>query len=291
MAVVVIFNEDLDNKTVKQVDTENGKKVGAPGAEIEVLDSINRTSTDTHYYESETKYLKHVETGAVWAAEIGKMKKRAAPRNEELTPDSSAEFVRASEDNRWSFNLTSAISSYHIPANQQFAGNFTDKTGIFAQYANAKEANADLASKKLTVTTDEYFADTVEGKPKILATTFELPYPALPFREGKAAAQLTAASFDGHVELVIAENDARQAAAKLEKTYHYKYTDINGKVYEGTKVSTEHSLTVADFEPTVPWYMIEKAEYSVEPFHVTGFFFDEEIAPEKIEVQNLVDHL
>ena len=291
MAVVVIFNEDLDNKTVKQVDTENGKKVGAPGAEIEVLDSINKTSTDTHYYEGETKYLKHVETGAVWAAEIGKMKERAAPRNEELTPDSTVRFVAGGEDNLWSFDLTSAVSGNTIPVSSQLAGNYADKTGIFAQYANAKEANADLAGKKLTFTTDEYFADTVEGKPKILATTFELPYPEIPYREGKAEAYLTAASYDGHLELVITESDERQAALMVDKTYHYKFTDINGKVYEGTKVSKLHTLTVADFDPTLNWYSIELAEYSVEPFHVNGFFFDEEIAPEKATAQNLVDHL
>lgn len=290
MTVVVIFKDDLDNKTVKQVETPAGNKVGAPGAEIEVLDSYNLQDTDTHYYVKENKYLKHVETGAVWAAQVAVMKKRGEPVNEELTPDSGVKFVPGAETNYWRFNLTSALSGYVVPALPVNAGNYTDKTGIFAQYANAKEANADLATKKLAVTTNEYFLDTGDHN-KVLATTFELPYPELPYREGKAEAYLTAASYDGHVELVITDSDERQAAEAMEKTYHYKYTDINGKVYEGTKVSTAHNLSVSDFESTVPWYMIEKAEYSVEPFHVTGFFFDEEIAPEKATVQNLVDHL
>ena len=160
-----------------------------------------------------------------------------------------------------------------------------------AGYENAKAFNDAHETTTYSYTNTEYFADNVEGKPKILATTFELPYPKLPYRTGKAEANLTAASYDGHMELVITESDERQAAEAMEKTYHYKYTDINGKVYEGTKVSTSHHLTVADFEPTVPWYMIEKAEYSVKPFHVSGFFFNEEIAPEKATAQNLVDHL
>lgn len=290
MTVVVIFDTDLDNKTVKQVDTTAGKKVGAPGAEIEVLDSYTTQDTDTHYYVRENKYLKHVETGAVWSAQIAKLKERGAPLAEQLTPDSSVRFVPSGEDSLWNFNLTSAVSGYYIPVPTQKAGNIVDKTGIFAEYANAKEANADLANKKLTVNTDEYFLQTGDHN-KVLAGTFELPYPEIPYREGKAEAYLTAASFDGHLELVIAENEERQAAQEMDKTYHYKFTDINGKVYEGTKVSKLHTLAVADFDPTLNWYSMESVEYSVEPLHVNGFFFDEEVAPEKATARNLIDHL
>lgn len=284
MAVVVIFRDDLDNKTVKQVDTAGGKKVGAPGAEIEVLDSHDRSDTETHYYVGETKYLKHVETGAVWAAEIGHMKERAAPRNEELTLDSQeGQFVIQSDAVTLNYQPVSAISGNHLSPVSEAVST--------AGYENAKAFNDAHKTTTYSYASTEYFADSVEGKPKILATAFELPYPELPYRTGKAEAYLTAASFDGHMELVITESDERQAAEAMEKTYRYKYTDINGKVYEGTKVSTAHNLSVSDFESTVPWYMIEKAEYSVEPFHVSGFFFDAEIAPEKATVQNLVDHL
>lgn len=290
MAVVIIFREDLDNKTVKQVDTTDGKKVGAPSAEIEVLDSFNKTSTDTHYYEGETKYLKHVESGAVWQAEIGKMKERAAPRNEELTPESTAVFVKSSEDNRWTFSLTSAISGKPLLVSPQEAGNYAGKTGIFAQYTNAKEANAALANEKLTVTTDEYFADTVEGKPKILATTFELPYPAIPYDESTLTMQLYAESYSGDVYLDSFREELN-AAAQVEKTYSYKFRDINGREYEGTKTSTSNRLSAKDFEPTLEWYLIEKAEYSVQPFTIEGFFFNKQVAPSKVEVRNLIDHL
>ena len=290
MAVVIIFREDLDNKTVKQVNTTDGKKVGAPSAEIEVLDSFNQTSTDTHYYEGETKYLKHVESGVVWQAEIGKMKERAAPRNEELTPESTAVFFKNVENNQWTFSLTSAISGNAIPAKPQEAGNYTENTGIFAQYANAKEANAALANEKLTITTDEYFADTVEGKPKILATTFELPYPAIPYNESTLTMQLYAESYSGDVYL-DSSREVLTASEKVEKTYSYKFRDINGREYGGTKKSTSNRLSVKDFEPSLEWYLIEKAEYSVQPFTIEDFFFSKQVAPSKVEVQNLVDHL
>ena len=290
MAVVIIFREDLDNKTVKQVDTTDGKKVGAPSAEIEVLDSFNKTSTDTHYYEGETKYLKHVESGAVWQAEIGKIKERAAPRNEKLTPESTAVFVKSGEDNRWTFSLTSAISGKPLYVSPQKAGNYADKTGIFAQYTNAKEANAALANEKLTVTTDEYFADTVEGKPKILATTFELPYPAIPYDESTSTMQLYAESYSGDVYLDSSREELT-ASEKVEKTYHYKFRDINGREYEGTKTSTSNRLLAKDFEPSLEWYLIEKAEYSVQPFTIEGFFFNKQVTPSKVEVRNKVDYL
>ena len=290
MAIVILFREDLDNKTVKQVDTAGGKKVGAPGAEIEVLDSFDKTNTDTHYFEEETKYLKHVESGAVWQVEIGKMKERAAPRNEELTPESTAVFFKSGEDNRWTVSLTSAISGKPLFVSTQEAGNYADKTGIFARYANAKEANTALANEKLTITTNEYFADTVEGKPKILATTFELPYSTIPYDESPSTMQLYAESYNGDVYLDSSREELI-ASEKVEKTYSYKFRDINGREYEGTKKSTSNRLSAKDFEPSLEWYMIEKAEYSVQPFTIEDFFFSKQVAPTKVEVQNLIGHL
>lgn len=288
MAEIIIIREsDLDAKTVKVVDG----KVAAPGAEIEVLDSFEKQDTDTHYYEGSTKFLKHVETGAVWQAEIGKMKERATPRNEEFTPESTAVFVTSMEDNLWEFNLTSAISGYTIHVSPQKAGNYTDSTGIFAQYANAKEANAAFANEKLTFTTNEYFADNVEGKPKILATMFELPYPELPYKEGKADAKLVAQSFDGSADLQFADPVLSTKQNNIEKTYHYRFVSVTGQEYEGTFKTTANSVYVKNCEPSLEWYQIARATYSVEPFNVEYFFGNEEVAPDAVTVENLVDHL
>nr|DAR95672.1 MAG TPA: hypothetical protein [Caudoviricetes sp.] len=288
MAEIIIIREsDLDNNTIKVVN----KKVTVPGAEIEVLDSYNLQNTDTHYMEKTDKYLKHVETGAVWPASIAVLKERAAPRNEEFTPESTAVFVTGSEDNLWKFNLTSAISGYTISVSPQKAGNYADSTGIFAQYANAKEANAAFANEKLTFTTNEYFADNVEGKPKILATTFELPYPELPYKEGKADAKLVAQSFDGSAMLTFTDPVVSSKQRNIEKTYHYKFVSVTGQEYEGTFKSTEDSVRVKDCEPSLEWYQIARATYSVEPFRVDYFFGNEEVAPDAVTVENLVDHL
>lgn len=287
MAIIIIRESDLDNSTIKVV---NGK-VAAPGAEIEVLASFEKQDTDTHYYEGSTKFLKHVETGAVWQAEIGKMKERAAPRNEELTPESTAVFFKGIEDNLWHFDLTSAISGNTIYVPSREAGNSTENTGIFAQYANAKEANAALANEKLTFTTNEYFADNVDGKPKILATTLELPYPELPYKEGKADAKLVAQSLDGSATLQFADSVLAFKQNSIEKTYHYKFVSITGQEYEGTVKTTYNSVRVNYCEPSLEWYQIARATYSVEPFNVEYFFGNEEVAPDAVTVENLVDHL
>lgn len=287
MAIIIIHESDLDNNTIKVAN----KKVTVPGAEIAVLDSYDMQDNDTHYVEKKDKYLKHVETGVVWPASIAVLKERAAPRNEELTADSVVEFnMLGGEIAEISVTPRSAISGqYHIRVKKDI-GDIVANTGIFAQYANAKEANAALTNEKLTFTTNEYFANNVEGRPKILATTFELPYPAIPYDESTSTMQLYAESHSGDVYL-HGSREELDATEKVEKTYSYKFRDINGREYEGTKTSTSNRLSSKDFEPSLEWYMIEKAEYSVQPFTLEGFFFNKQVAPSKVEVQNLVDRL
>ena len=173
MTVVVIFDEDLDNKTVKQVDTENGKKVGTPGAEIEVLDSYETLDTDTHYYVKENKHLKHVETGAVWAVQIAVLKERGTPRNEEikenlyLNSTVNADSVVFSIPQFKSAHDGAAITA--APLSQQFSS---------SDYETVEALNTALANQKYIFNTEERFAQS-EGYPKILATTFEVTYPRI----------------------------------------------------------------------------------------------------------------
>lgn len=297
MAEIIIIREsDLDNNTIKVVN----KKVTVPGAEIAVLDSYDLQDNDTHYVEKKDKYLKHVETGAVWPASIAVLKERAAPRNEELTADSVVEFSMSDGETAViSVSPRSAISGkYHLRVQKELgdlAANVGSGTGtpigIFAQYANAKEANAAFANEKLTFTTNEYFADNVEGKPKILATTFELPYPELPYKEGKADASLVAQRFDGSAALQFADPVLSTKQNNIEKTYHYRFVSVTGQEYEGTFKTTANSVRVKDCEPSLEWYQIASATYSVAPYNVEYFFGNEEVSPDAVTVENLIDHL
>lgn len=184
MTVVVIFDEDLDNKTVKQVDTLNGKKVGAPSAEIEVIDDFNTQDTDTHYYVKENKYLKHVETGAVWAAQIAVLKERGTPRNEEikenlyLNSNVNADNVVFSIPQFTSTHDDASIVA--TPVSQQFSS---------SDYETVEALNTALANQKYIFNTKERFAQS-EGYPKILATTFEVTYPKIVRRENSVDVRL-----------------------------------------------------------------------------------------------------
>lgn len=288
MIKIIVTKGDLDEKTIKVKDD----KLTVPGAEIEVLDSYDLQDTDTHYVEKKDKYLKHVETGAVWPAFIATLKERAAPRNEELTADSVATFgMPGGEIAVISVSPRSAISGQYHPRVKKEIGDIVAGTGIFAQYANAKEANAGLAGEKITFTTNEYFANNVEGKPKILATTFELPYPELPYNEGKVDAQFVTQSYDRSAKLTFADPVVSSKQSRIEKTYHYKFVSVTGQEYEGTFKSTASSVRVKDCEPSLEWYQIARATYSVEPFNIDYFFGNEEVAPDAVTVENLVDHL
>ena len=288
MIKIVITTDDLDEKTIKVKD----KKLTVPGAEIEVLDSYDLHDTDTHYVDKSEKFLKHVETGAVWPASIAVMKERAAPRNEELTEDSVVTFrMSAGEIAEIGVTPRSAISGQYHPRVKKDIGDISDNTGIFAQYANAKEANVALANEKLTFTTNEYFANNVDGKPKILATTFELPYPELPYNEGKAAAYLRGSAIDGSVSLDTNDASEQNALSVGEKTYRYKFVTVNGETYEGTKKITSRKVGIKDCEPSLDWYQVARATYSVEPFHIVTFFTSAEVAPDAVTVENLIDHL
>ena len=288
MEIIIIRKDDLDDKTIKVVDG----KVAAPGAEIEVLASYDLQDTDTHYVDKKDKYLKHVETGAVWPASIATLKERAAPRNEELTADSVAEFgMLDGEIAVISVSPRSAISGqYHLTVKKEI-GDIVSGTGIFAQYANAKEANAALANEKITFTTNEYFANNVEGKPKILATTFELPYPVLPYNEGKAKAYLRGDAGDGSVSLDSDDVTEQNALIVGEKTYHYKFVTVTGETYEGTTKTSSRKVSIKECEPSLEWYQIARATYSVEPFRIDTFFASAEVASAAVTVENLVDYL
>ena len=280
MLKIVITKDDLDEKTIKVKDN----KLSAPGAEIEVLDNYDLQDTDTHYVEKKDKYLKHVETGAVWPASIATRKERAAPRNEEITPDSKVgRFENLAGDWYLRYNPVSAISGESLP--------YVNKYVATSGFANAKEFNEANKDKTYSYTTFEYFADNVEGKPKILATTFELPYPELHYHEGKADAQLVASSGDGSVTLTFADQALRNKQNDIEKTYHYKFVSVTGQEYEGSFKTYSDFVSVKDCEPSLEWYQIARATYSVEPFRVEYFSGNVEVAPDAVTVENLVDHL
>lgn len=278
MAITIIRESDLDDKTVKVV----GGKVTAPGAEFKVLDKYpTPVDTDTHCYVSKHQYLQHVETGAIMEATYFEMKERPAPQQERFLGTPVAE-VNTTADN-FIIKATSAIDGY----------NYNEVVGAFnrADYTSAKDFNEKHAGQKLTFTTPERFSGNAEPG-KILPTTIELDYPQLPYKEGTEKATLNVVNGDPDLRINYDNPVIGNDAYSITKTVHYKLYDYSGKVYEGTKTFTSNSVTGdtlagdIDYVKTNIW----KVEYAVDPFHVSSFFGDVTVASQAI-TQEIGDHL
>lgn len=271
MAIIIIRESDLDNNTIKVVDG----KVAAPGAEIEVLDNYPAPAdTDTHYATTDLKYLRHVETGAVWQAYVFKMKERPAPRQEYFLGTPTAEVNKVA--NNFTIEATSAIDGYK----------YNEVVGAFNRedYTDAKDFNEKHAGQKLSFTTPERFSNSAD-RGKILPTTVEVDYPQLPFTEGTSLATLSASY--GNPDLSINYDDASvgNEAFGITKTVHYKITMYSGKVYEGTKTFTGNGITAETLADDIDYdkQQVLKVEYAVDPFQVSYFFGNVTVSPAAIE--------
>lgn len=278
MAIIIIRDSDLDDKTIKVV----GGKVTVPGAEIEVLDSYpTLAETDTHYAITEPKYLRHVETGAIWSAAIVKMKERPAPQQERFLGTPTAEVDPV--NNNFIIEASSAIDGHH----------YNEAVGAFnrADYTNAKDFNEKHVGQKLTFTTPERFSGNAEPG-KVLPTTVEVDYPQLPYKEGTENATIKVSNGDLDLHLVYDDASIRNDAEGVTKTVHYKLYDYSGKVYEGTKTFIGNDVTGEELANDIDYVRtnIWKVEYAVDPFHITSFFGDVTVAPQAI-TQEIGDHL
>ena len=278
MAIIIIRESDLDDKTVKVVDN----KVTAPGAEFKVLDKYpTPVDTDTHYVVSKHQYLQHVETGAIMEASYIEMKERPAPQQEYFlgTPTASADTV----NNNFIIEADSAIDGHH----------YKEAVGAFnrADYTNAKDFNEKHAGQKLTFTTPERFSGNAEPG-KILPTTIEVDYPQLPYKEGTEKATLNVVSGDPDLRINYDDSAIGNDAYGITKTVHYKLYDYSGKVYEGTKTITGNEVSGETLAADIDYVRtnIWKVEYAVDPFHISSFFGDVTVASQAI-TQEIGDHL
>ena len=278
MAIIIIRESDLDDKTIKVVDG----KVTAPGAEIEVLDKFPSVSgTDTHYPVAQQKYLRHVETGAVWEATVFKMKERPAPQQEYFLGTPAVEVNTLADS--FVIKATSAIDGYRY---DEVVGTFNR-----ADYTNAKDFNEKHAGQKLTLTTPDRFSTGAEPG-KVLPTTVEVDYPQLPYKEGTENATINVSSGDPDLRLTYDDAAIGTSVEGVTKTVHYKLYDYSGKVYEGTKTFTGNSVTGETLADDIDYVKtnIWKVEYAVDPFHITSFFGDVTVAPQAI-TKEIGDHL
>lgn len=277
MAIIIIRESDLDDKTIKVV----GGKVAAPGAEIEVLDSYEALDTDTHYYVAEGKYLRHVETSAVWKANIAVKKERGAPVNEQLKGTVSLTHVPVNvseielllrDTSTYEGNILSAIDDAKISDPVRVVRTDFDSAKAFNEYAK---------THKYEFTTTERFA-TNGDKPKVLATTFEFSYPELPYKEGEVVSNIGVTGIDGGFAFdTNAFNEGvsgiTSAVQNVEKTVHYTITFRDGKTESGTTTFTGFGKSLREISERVNLDgvdAVEKVKATSEPFRVKWLYGD-----------------
>lgn len=251
--------------------------------QFEVLESYEHTDTDTHYYESSTKYLKHTQTGAVWSAEVGQMKERAAPRNEELTSESMQAYdvgvIR--EEIRFKYDPRSSISGQLL--------DLTVVTIPVAEYTNAKEFNT--SNKTYPFMSKEYFADTLEGKPKILATEFNLPYPTLKYLEGRIEPRITnngsLIQFGVRTDvdqLKGTEYEDIQVELNKQVEIAYRIVTTEDETIQGTtSINSYNGYLNINSIPQLEGKSLKTVNFSIAPFILEGFQYKIEVAPVALE--------
>lgn len=281
MAVVMVFASDLDEKTIRTVQTSEGSFVSVPFAEIEVLDGFPAESDD-YYNERTPKYLQHVATNAIWQADVVLHKTRSEAVSENLGTlslayESIAKRIRLSTDSETYTTddefMYSKVDNAKVPV-QRFIQ--------LSSYASNKAFNEAVAGTQYKVTTAKRYA-TSEGHPVVKETEFSVAYPELPYRDGELKLALDISSLDGNFGFGVQE-------ASLPK---FVEDALTSDAFRNTQVEVEYTIDKGDGNPvtgtaTTTAYQIGKnflreighektdlnqwtVTYKVKPFNFTWF--------------------
>ena len=280
MAEQIVFGDDLDNVTVKNINGKLTAVVNVEDAEdeFEVVNGYVEPQEDDEFYvESVFAKFRHKATQLLTDAYKKEKKPRSAPVNESLTSPLTAEVHEA----RGVITLLAtgnpvsqvdgkslAYSDYN-PADTYVEVNKSD-------YANAKAFNTANAGKTFTVTTKKRYAES-EGHPVVKPTEIQVAYPTLPYEEHTYAPETGTSSYN--LEYVPRSYEGTETAelntllALMDSTEHEVSYDV--RYQDGTKISGTHTYTgnyLNRFE--VSGYKNEQASYErweFKPYVVEDF--------------------
>lgn len=280
---------NIDNATV--VVKDNGE-LAVPGAEMEVIDVYSPPqSTDTHFVTTEEKWLRHVQTGAVWKAQISTVHERGTARNEELTSALNPTVsVSESTDTELAFNAFNAISAVD-GANVTFKQSplLVDRSA----YANAEAFNN--AHLKGEFTSTKRFS-TASDQALINETNFEVALPTLPFGDHTVTLGLREESrFNLRVNYDegFTEPAVQEAMKKLRETpvtLTYEISDYTGVKRNGT-YTTERGVDIDRDIVAGNLYSAQKEVWSAAPVTIDTFFGRVTINFTDFVAEQLLDHL
>ena len=301
MAEQIVFGDDLDNVTVKNINGKLTAVVNVEDAEDEfevITDYVEPQEDDDYYVESVFAKFRHKATQLLTDAYKKEKKPRSAPVSESLTSPLTAEVHEA----RGVITLLvtgNAVSnvdgkplaySDYNPANTYVEVNKSD-------YANAKAFNTANAGKTFTVTTKKRYAES-EGHPVVKPTEIQVAYPTLPFLEGTAKVAMEHSAYLVVAEIrssaIVATNpevnsnlsffeDLQNAISNLDVSnikMRYELLTSEGNTLTGeVNVDTDTyrynigNLTVA--RNNVPDYInhsIKHEKWSLDPITLEGFY-------------------
>ena len=270
----MVFASDLDEKTIRTVQTSEGSFVSVPFAEIEVLDGFPAESDD-YYIEKTPKYLQHVATNAIWQADVVLHKTRSEAVNEDLGTLSLAynqagKYLTLTSDTGLSSKIDGLGSGINSIINLD-------------SFGSTKEVNdAATAGTTYKFTTAKRYAAS-EGHPVVKETEFSVAYPELPYRDGELKLELGISSLDGNFDFEV-------QAASLPK---FVEDALTSDAFRNTQVEVEYTIDKGDGNPvtgtaTTTAYQIGKnflreigheqsgavqwtVTYKVKPFNFTWF--------------------
>ena len=299
MALITISTTDLDGVTIKKVATEEGTKVGAPGAEINVLDA-RPEDTDEHYYIDESKYLQHASTGAIWQANIMTKHQRTEPVNEQLERAFEYEVNVTNDNVKFAINsgtyITSLVDGRQI-SKYDLSGDIS-VTIPKSDYANAKAFNEAHVSKHGVVTTAKRYASS-EGQPVVKETEFSIAYPALKYYEARFEPSIGTMgptfSFNGLGDIDSSNENYQKYRQALDAhnpqvEVSYNVATQDGKTFTGTvqfslsKIANGVQLTDSigiDFGADIP-VVVTSESYTIAHFTLEGFDYKFEVAPTEL---------
>lgn len=281
MAEQIVFGDDLDNVTVKNINGKLTAVVNVEDAEDEfevVTDYVEPQKDDDEFYvESVFAKFRHKATQLLTDAYKKEKKPRSAPVNESLTSPLTAEVheergvitLLATGNPVSQVDGKSLAYSDYNPANTYVEVNKSD-------YANAKAFNTANAGKTFTVTTKKRYAES-EGHPVVKPTEIQVAYPTLPYEEHTYAPETGTSSYN--LEYVPRSYEGTETAelntllALMDSTEHEVSYDV--RYQDGTKISGTHTYTgnyLNRFE--VSGYKNEQASYErweFKPYVVEDF--------------------
>lgn len=301
MAEQIVFGDDLDNVTIKNINGKLTAVVNVEDGEDEfevVTNYVEPQEDDEFYVEAVFAKFRHKATQLLTDAFKKEKKPRSAPVSESLTSPLTAEVheergvitLLATGNPVSNVDGKSLAYSDYNPANTYVEVNKSD-------YANAKAFNEANAGKTFTVTTKKRYAES-EGHPVVKPTELQVAYPTLPYLEGTAKVAMEHSAY-----LVVAEirssaiaatnpeinsspsfyEDLQNAISNLDVSnikMRYELLTSDGNTLTGevnvdtsTYMYNPGSLTVA--RNNVPDYInhtIKHEKWTLDPITVEGFY-------------------